>query len=175
MHLPLHQLCLTLTTSGNATIGGNAVVTGGVGAASTTTGTLTVTGNGTIHSLTAPFINVSTLQINLPFDQNISFSQNVTANAWAGVLKIGGFNLNAGQFLPFTFNNSFIARSNIVLLDTWVEYIGTINEPPLYCKRSQDPGVITLTIRNPGPNLQCLCIGSTMGYHRLIKILSIKK
>jgi hypothetical protein len=141
----------TLTNNGNATIGGNVVVTGGIGAATTTTGSLTVSGSGTINSLTASSINVSNLQINLPFNQNISFSQNVTANAFAGVLKIG-------QFLPFSFNNSFITRSNIVLLDTWVEYIGTTNTPHIYCKRSQDPGVITFTIQNPGSNAYVACV-----------------
>jgi hypothetical protein len=149
---------VTLNTTGNATIGGNSVVTGGIGCATCNTGALTVSGAANINSLTAPFINTSTLQVNLPFNANVPFSQNVTANAWAGVLKIGGLNMNPGQVMLFIFNNSFIARSNIVLLDTWIEFIGTTNAAPIYLKRSQDVGQIVFTLQNPGSNAYTSCV-----------------
>lgn len=143
----------------NATIGGNAVVTGGVGCATCTCGTLTVSGNGTINALTSPNINTNHLQINSLFNQSVGFSQNVTANSWAGILKIGGFNLNGGQLsLPFTFNNSFITASNMVLMDVWLEFIGTTNEKPIFLRRTQSNGSIIFTVKNPGATPYAACV-----------------
>jgi hypothetical protein len=106
----------------------------------------------TMANVNCTNLSTNTLTVaSVPF-QAVAFTQSPTVNSLNGVLKIGPVNMSAGQSLVFTFNNSFIKQHNVVLLDCWMDLMGTTNQAPLYQKRSQADGNIVFTITNPGSN-----------------------